>query len=359
MRVGILAYALDRNNTGISQYIRKLINNLKKNHDLTIVHLRKSGDPVYAGTREVLIPRLFHSSPLIRLYMNFALRNPNVDVLYHPGPIGYLIKPNVPFVQSMHDMTPLKIPESQNLLSRWGYRLLMKAYARTADGLLTLSESSKNDVCSMLNISRSRVYVTPLASIYRMPKRSEAQRVKKKYKLANPYFIFVGTRMVHKNLVRMLEGFVQSGSQNHFVLVGAEGYRSWEIHAAVRRLKIADKVHFLDNVPNSDLPGLYASADALVFVSLSEGFGLPVIEAMSCGCPVIASRISSIPEVAGDAALYVDPYNVDDIAQAMRVVGRKRAFLIRKGFRQARKFSWKKTAEQTSRVFRLLVKGKS
>lgn len=359
MRVGILAYALDRNNAGISQYIRQLIMHLKKQHDLTVVHLRKSGDPVYAGTHEVLIPRMFHWPPLIRLYMNLALRNLDVDVLYHPGPVGYLVKPGVPLVQSMHDMTPIKMPESQRLLSRLGYRLLTRAYVRTADALLTLSESSRNDVCSMLKVPKSKVYVTHLASMYRMPEKKDVARVREKYGLGYPYFIFVGTRVAHKNLVRMLEGFARSGSPNHFVLVGADGYRSSEVHTAVRRLNMADKVHFFDSVPNDDLPGFYAAAEALVFVSLNEGFGLPVIEAMSCGCPVIASRVSSIPEVAGDAALYVDPYNVDDIARGMRNVSKKRQVLVKKGMIQAKKFSWDKTAKQTCRIFQLLVKGTS
>ncbi len=357
MRVGILAYALDRNNAGISQYIRQLIIHLKDKHELTVVHLKKSDDPVYNGTREVLIPRFFHWPPLIRLYMNLALRSLDVDVLYHPGPIGYLVKPKVPLVQSMHDMTPVKMPESQRMLSRLGYKILTRAYVRTADALLTLSESSRNDVCSMLKVPRSKVHVTYLASMHKLPEKSELKRVREKYGLQFPYFIFVGTRVPHKNLVRMLEAFVQSKSKNHFVLVGSSGYRSGELYDAVRRLGIADRVHSFDSVPNNDLPGLYAAAESLVFVSLNEGFGLPVIEAMACGCPVIAGRVSSIPEVAGDAALYVDPYNVDDIARAIRSVSKKRQVLIRKGLIQAKKFSWEKTAGQTVEVFQKVANG--
>jgi len=355
MKIAILAYSLDRNNAGISQYTRQLIMHLKKEHELTVVHLKKSDDPVYDGVKEILIPKIFHTSMLIRLYMNLFLRNPDVEVIYHPGPIGYFIKPKVPLVQSVHDLKPLKFPHLQNFVNRWAYRILTKWYIRTADSYVTLSESSKKDICSMLKVPPEKVFVTYLASSYSMPSDKEILRVKEKYSISYPYFIFVSTLAPSKNVVRMLEAFAKSGLPQHFVLVGSRDWKSEEVFEAIDRLKLSERVHVLEKVPNEDISGLYAASHALVFASLYEGFGLPIVEAMACGCPVIASNISSIPEVGGDAVLYVDPYDVDSIASAMKNVGSCRDELIRKGFEQAKKFSYEKTVVASIEAFNAAV----
>jgi len=355
MRIAILAYSLDRNKAGISQYTRQLIMHLKKEHELTVVHLKKSDDPVYDGVKEILIPKMFHKSMLIRLYMNLFLRSLDVDVIYHPNPIGYFIKPKVPLVQSVYDLTTLKFPHLQNFANKWAHRLLTKWYVRTADSYITLSENSKQDIISMLNVPPKKVFVTYLASSYSRPSDNEILRVKEKYSISFPYFIFVSTLAPSKNVVRMLEAFSKSGLPQHFVLVGRRGWKSEEVFEAIERLKLSGRVHVFEKVPNEDIAGLYAASHALVFPSLYEGFGLPVVEAMSCGCPVITSNISSIPEVGGDAVLYVDPYDVDSIANAMKNVGSCRDELIRKGYEQAKKFSYSDAARKSLEAFNAAV----
>jgi len=355
MKIAILAYSLDRNNAGISQYTRQLIVHLKKEHELTVIHLKKSDDPVYEGVKEILIPKMFHKSMLIRLYMNLFLRSLDVDVIYHPGPLGYFIKPRVPLVQSVHDLIPLKFPHLQNFVNRWAYRVLTKWYVRTADSYITLSENSKQDVISMLGVPPEKVFVTYLASSYSRPSDREILRVKEKYSLSFPYFIFVSTLAPSKNVVRMLEAYAKSNLPHHFVLVGSRGWKSEEVFEAIERLKLSERVHVFEKVPNEDISGLYAAAHALVFPSLYEGFGLPVVEAMSCGCPVITSNASSIPEVGGDAVLYVDPYNIDAIADAMKKVGSCRDELIKKGYVQAKKFSYEAAARKSLEAFNAAI----
>jgi glycosyltransferase involved in cell wall biosynthesis len=353
MRIAIIADAIDRNNAGISQYIRQLIMNLKKNHELTVIHLRKSIDHVYAGVKELIIPKFFHRPGMSRIYINIFLRSLDVDIIHHPSTIGsYIVPPKQPLVQTVYDIIPMKLPHTRTFLNRLMYEVFFKPAVRNAEAIITISNHSKKDICSLLRINPNKIFVTPLASQHAKPSSVEMKRALIEYKISYPYFLFVGTLEPRKNIVRMLEAFAQSGlKSHHFVLVGSLGWKYDEIFRTISRLKLNDRVHVLSGVPNSYLPGLYAGASALLFASLYEGFGLPVLEAMSCGCPVITGRNSSLPEVAGDAALYVDPFNVEEIAGAMRAILKKRAFFIRKGFIQAKKFSWNKTAEQTVRVY--------
>jgi len=353
MKIAIIADAIDRNNAGISQYVRQLIMQLKQRHELTVIHLRKSGDPVYSGVQEIIIPKFWHKPGLMRLYVNLFLRNLDVDVIHHPSTIGsYLFTPNRPLVQTVYDMIPMKLPSTRTFLNSLMYKIFFKPSVRVAKAIITISEHSKKDICSLLQINADKVHVTYLASQHQKPSTNDVERVRKQYKISHPYFLFVGTLEPRKNLVRTLEAFSESGIDNHhLLLVGSRGWKDDDIFRAISSLSLQGRVHVLSSVPNSDIAGLYGGASALVFASLYEGFGLPVVEAMSCGCPVITSNNSSLPEVAGDAALYVDPLNVDDIAKAMKSILEKRSYFIRKGFIQAKKFSWKKTAEQTTRVY--------
>ncbi len=351
MRIAIVADVLDRNRAGISRYTRQLIMQLKKQHEVTVVHLRKSEDIVFKNTREIIVPRFFHHPGMLRLYVGVFLRNLDVDVFHHPSTIGAFIFPmKQKTVQTVFDVIPLKLPETRTLLNRWLYKLFIKPSLRNADAIITISENSKKDICTLLRIPEWKVHVTPLASAYKRPSRAEIARVHKVYNIANPYFICVGTFEPRKNLERVLDAFVLSQLPHHLILVGRRG---WKDDGLFRKLKQLQKVRVLENVPDEHLPALYAGAAALVFASLYEGFGLPVVEAMSCGCPVIASRISSIPEAGGTAAVYVNPFSVESIAHAMRECAGKRRQLSRKGLKQARKFSWEKTAKLTEQIYRL------
>jgi len=356
MKIAIIADAVDRNNAGISQYVRQLIMQLKQRHELTVIHLRKSGDAVYSGVQEIIIPKFWHKPGLMRLYVNLFLRNLDVDVIHHPSTIGsYLFQPNRPLVQTVYDMIPMKLPSTRTFLNSLMYKIFFKPSVRVAKAIITISEHSKKDICSLLQINADKVHVTHLASQHQKPSTNDVERVRKQYKISYPYFLFVGTLEPRKNLVRSLEAFAKSGLNHHFLLVGSRGWKDADIFKTISRLNLGQRVHVLTNVPNSDIAGLYAGASALVFASLYEGFGLPVLEAMACGCPVITSNNSSLPEVAGDAALYVDPFNVEDIAKAMKAILKRRSYFMRRGFIQARKFSWKKTAEQTTRVYEAIL----
>lgn len=194
------------------------------------------------------------------------------------------------------------------------------------------------------------------------------------------YFLFVGTVQPRKNLARLIEAFTiltrgPAGSQpqsmsstslraligaprspsplaTNLVIVGKKGWMADEIYALPKKLGIEEKIKFLDYIKDTDLPALYSGAIALVFPSLFEGFGLPILEAQACGCPVVTSNLSSMPEIAGGGAILVDPYSVDDIVSSMRKIENRklRMEIVKEGFKNVKRFSWEKCAEQTLKI---------
>ncbi|MDO8573890.1 MAG: glycosyltransferase family 1 protein, partial [Candidatus Daviesbacteria bacterium] len=178
------------------------------------------------------------------------------------------------------------------------------------------------------------------------------------------YYLFVGTVQPRKNLERVIKAVAKIKNKN-LIIVGSRGWLSDKIYQLPKELGIEDRVKFLGHVPDEELPPLYSNAEALLFPSLFEGFGLPILEAQACGCPVITSNISSMPEVAGKGAIYVDPYSVDDIVKGMQRLPARHRYaqalageqavgyrqkLIKKGFENVKRFSWEKCARETLKV---------
>ena len=188
------------------------------------------------------------------------------------------------------------------------------------------------------------------------PSEEHIRQVKQKYGLIRPYIVFVSTIQPRKNLVRLIEAFAQIADQFpqlDLVLAGGKGWLSDDIYAAPSRLKIEDRIKFLGYIDESDKPALYSGAELTAFVSLFEGFGLPVLESMACGTPTVVANASSLPEVAGDASVLVNPTDVTDIAHGLNKLlsePRLRRELIDRGFVQAKKFSWQTAAEKTLQV---------
>jgi glycosyltransferase involved in cell wall biosynthesis len=180
------------------------------------------------------------------------------------------------------------------------------------------------------------------------------EELNKKFGITKPYILFVGTIQPRKNIAKLIEAVsLLKNKEIQLVVVGKKGWLWEEILAAPEKFKITDRIKFLDFVGNEDLPSLYKNAQCFVLPSLYEGFGLPVLEAMQFGCPVVTSNVSSLPEVGGDAAIYFDPESVDDMAEKIdKVISdeKLRAEMTEKGYNQVKKFSWEKTAKETLKV---------
>ncbi len=268
------------------------------------------------------------------------------------------------YVVTIHDLVPLFFPRVVPWKHRLFFRIFMKPAARTADIILTDSYHSQHDIARHLHVPKEKIRVTYLG--YTPPVSPSEQAplpndILKTYAMSKPYLLFVGIQEPKKNLERLIEAFAllrQTSGVNadvQLVLAGGKGWLSGHLRQLARDLGVEQHVIFTGFVSDDHLPTLYRQAELFVFPSLYEGFGLPVLEAMTYDVPVVTSTASSLPEIAGDAAVLVDPHSVEAIRGGMAAVlcdPRKAADMRQKGRLQAQKFSWARTAEQTYQAYR-------
>ena len=267
-----------------------------------------------------------------------------------------------PYLVTIHDMSTLLFSNQKGYRSSLRLFYLRRGLAR-ADRVLAVSSATRRDVESVLQIPASRIQVVhnaPDPNFRQSSGKTEAevQRVLDRYRIHYPFLLYVGRTNPQKNIPRLVEAFavLRGELQEHsryqdlrLIIIGDEISRHPALRQAVIQSRVEDSVRFLGFVPIETLRAFYQAASAFVFPSLYEGFGLPPLEAMACGTPVVCSHVSSLPEVVGDAALIVNPENVFDIARGMREVllnDTLREELIESGLEQARQFSWERTAEQ-------------
>ncbi len=267
-----------------------------------------------------------------------------------------------PYLVTIHDMSTLLFSNQKGYRSSLRLFYLRRGLAR-ADRVLAVSSATRRDVESVLQIPASRIQVVHNAPDPNFRQSSgeteaEVQRVLDRYRIHYPFLLYVGRTNPQKNIPRLVEAFavLRGELQEHsryqdlrLIIIGDEISRHPALRQAVIQSRVEDSVRFLGFVPIETLRAFYQAASAFVFPSLYEGFGLPPLEAMACGTPVVCSHVSSLPEVVGDAALIVNPENVFDIARGMREVllnDTLREELIESGLEQARQFSWERTAEQ-------------
>lgn len=284
--------------------------------------------------------------------LNQQLKRQQADLFFSPVAEGIFF-PRIPQIVTVHDLIPLQYPE---LSPKWKYYYLyaLPFLLKQSQGIICVSEYTKQDLVKNYRLNPDSIdvvyngYAQDL--FYPQPDRAILQ----KYNL-NKYLLYVGDMRFYKNLSRCLEAFDSLPLKDYqFVITGKkDDFFYPEIERQTAKLAAKDRIIFLDYVPTAVLPSLYSMAQALVFASLYEGFGLPVLEAMACGCPVITSKVTSIPEIGGDSVLYVDPENVESIAQGMYQIltnTELKTNLIHQGIARAKLFSWDKTAEGVCRV---------
>jgi glycosyltransferase involved in cell wall biosynthesis len=240
----------------------------------------------------------------------------------------------------------------------------MWAAARRSNCILTVSEASKRDILHFFNVPPAKIVVVYNAideHFWETPPEEDVARVRERYQLDHQFVLYVGNIKPHKNLVRLIEAFAElrkSGfEQVKLLIIGDEISRLPALRRSVHRHKLHKHVRFLGYLPDRTLAILYRLAAVFVFPSLYEGFGLPPLEAMASGTPVVTSNVSSLPEVAGDAAVLVDPYDVDSIVEGLRLVlsnPAAAADLRRRGLERAREFSWARSVEKTRQVYQAI-----
>jgi glycosyltransferase involved in cell wall biosynthesis len=335
---------------------------------------------------ETTLPEQHHAFAVRHLFANarghFARTNNFARLTFDPPPTIFHCTYPLPLrsksacnIYTIHDLVPLRLPFTTLDNKRQMFRLLKKI-ARQADHIVTVSENSKRDIIELLGVEESRVTNTYQAvqfpAAYReRPDVVLAEQLEGSFGLEfNEYLLFFGALEPKKNVGRLIEGYLSSGVEIPLVLVAGGGWHNEAETTLINELRdrqrsdtLANRharrtVHRYDYVPYSLLVTLIRGARAVVFPSLYEGFGLPVLESMVLGTPVVTSRESSVPEVAGDAALLVDPYSTDEIAAAIRTIVNDadlRTELSQRGRAQAANFSVDRYRERVGALYRTLA----
>jgi len=302
-------------------------------------------------------------TPLIRIPLTLSaeLRKHPVDVLH----VQFTAPPfcPCPVVVSVHDLSFEHLPQTFLRRSRTQLRLTVRHSARRADKILTLSEHTRGDVIETYKIDPAKVIAIPLAApphFGPVADDRELQRVRHTYGIDGDYVLSVGSIQPRKNLVRLINAYASlrdAHRENSFpklVIVGKKGWLYDETLRALEETGVRDSIVLTGYVPESDLPALYSGALCFVYPSYFEGFGLPPLEAMKCGAPVVVGNATSLPEVVGDAGLKVDPFDVSAIARAISELisnSELRRELSIKGQKRAEMFDWRNTAQQTLKVY--------
>lgn len=284
-----------------------------------------------------------------------ALRRHGIDLLHNFAMTAPFFS-RAPQVTSTHDVIYASHPDAHSRVMRWGQSLLVPMGARRAKKVVTLSEASAEEIVKYTGIDRAKIEVVPIAARTPGPPTPEAE-LRSELGLGDaPFLLATSARRGHKNLGRLLEAIakLKQGPGISLVLPGYSTGAEPALAQQIEDLGLTDRVHLLGWITDAQLDGLYAAAELLVFPSLAEGFGLPVLEAMTHGLPVATSNISSMPEVGGEAAAYFDPYDVESIAVTVdKLLGdqAERARLAAAGRERAAQFSWRRAAELTTAVY--------
>lgn len=263
-------------------------------------------------------------------------------------------------VFALQDLIFRFYPETHKPLNRWFLTLMMPRFLQAADAVIAISECTSKDAVRVygLDEAKIRVIYAAVSASFHARAPEAISLVRRKYGLPDSFILSVGTIEPRKNLTSLLEAYralKNEGSDCKLVIVGKRGWLYKGFYTRLHELGLEQEVVFPGFVPDEDLPTFYSAADLFVFPSLYEGFGLPVLEAMACGVPVITSDTSSLPEVAGEAALLVDPTSVEALVAAMRRVLDDRALqaeMRARGLKRADRFTWHETARRTAEVYR-------
>jgi glycosyltransferase involved in cell wall biosynthesis len=373
MRIGYLTYGLDRAPTGIGRYTVELLRALATLPDGPEVVLLTTEREDRHGLWDLFEQHALPGCRLLPALMTVgnvllsqAARRYRLDVIHDPNGIAPFLGPRAGArrVVTIHDAFSYVYPDSHNWLDNWRYHHQLHFAVRRADTVITVSECSRHDLIRYLGLDGEQVHVIAEGVDPRFKPivhNFERQAVLTRYGIKPPYLLYVGGINARKNIARLFEAYARLQERHPDVTLVIGGKRQWQtgqIDATIRRLNLANHVHFTGYVDDRDLPALYSAAELFVFPSLYEGFGLPPLEAMACRTPVVTSNVSSLPEVVGDAALVVDPYDVGGLAAAIERALTEmalRADLRRRGLERADDFTWERTARETLAVYQQML----
>lgn len=361
MRIGInTRFLLPTKMEGFGWYTFEVVKRLVENHPEHefVFFFDRSYDPkfVFASNVKpvVLFPPARHPFLFIWWFewsIQRALKREQIDVFFSPD--GYLsLGSNIPQVGVIHDLNFEHHPEDIPRTPRWYLRKYFPKFAKKASHILTVSEYSKKDICSTYAIPEDKISVAwnGASTLFKPLGLAEIEETRSKYSKGKAYFVFVGALHPRKNVGRLVEAFAQFYTQNksiELVIVGENLWSNTSLQLPSISEEVKKAIHFTGHVPLHELTRIMGAAHALVYVPYFEGFGIPLVEAMRCGVPILSGNLTCLPEVAGDAAIYCDPFDVKEIAKGMKRLSTDETLctqLKKNGLERSELFIWDKTA---------------
>ncbi|NOX33903.1 MAG: glycosyltransferase family 4 protein [Deltaproteobacteria bacterium] len=362
MRLGIDATFFGSSQpTGLGIYTCNMINALIRIHKKTEIWASRdyefSIDPAQLHLVLQRLPGLERYAYLLRpLWMETIfpkqLRESKIDILYSPVPGGMRHCP-VPHLVTVHDLTPIAVPGDSPAPVVWNFRYRLPRILQNAAAVIAVSQHTKNDICSFYGIDENKIHVIhgAYSQAHFFPE-IDPESLDRFGLEGLPYILAIGSANHRKNFSRLLKAIsrIKNNITHHLVIAGPRSpAENRKIQKKAGQLGISDRLHLLPYLSNKELRALYSSADLFVYPSLYEGFGIPVLEAMACGTPVLAANTSSIPEVAGNAALLIDPNDTESIASGIIQIITNHdviKYYTRLGLKRIQNFSWENSANR-------------
>lgn len=354
--------------TGVGTYTEELIGNilkLDKDNLYTVFTTPESFQyfPFYSTNLRKKAISYPHYSYSEQLFFGKELKASGVELVHYTNFNSPVLYTGTKSIVTIHDLTLWFFPGrmQRSWLKRMGYRYVIRKACQNATKVIAVSEATKQDIVKYLGIPEEKVVVIYEGSPNRIapvtdPKKIEA--IKARHDITRPFFMYVGQWRSHKNVVRLIRAFGlmrhRYGLDYQLVLVGKVDPLAPEVQTTINQLGLQKHVVLTGYIPDNELGAFYSAADAMVYATLYEGFGIPPLEAMSAGTPVIASNLSCLPEVLGNAALYCDPYSIEDMADKMQELAKSyhlKKTLRDAGFKQVKKYSFAKMAKETLELY--------
>jgi glycosyltransferase involved in cell wall biosynthesis len=365
LRVGIDAHYLGAGVGGGETYTLNLLRGLAclDQRNAYTVFLTSGQDrlPDLTKNGNFTLCRLWPDLSWIRLPLSLptAALGRSVDLLH----VHFAAPPicPVPFVATIYDLSFKRHPDCFPRFHPYRVTRIIASTARRAAKIITISESAKADLMEVYQVPGERIAVTPLGVDMRFhpaPDPKLPLLVLDRYRIRPPFVLYVGNLQPRKNVTALIRAFsalkLRAGIPHRLVIAGRENWLYQDIYDAYERSPAREDIQFTGYVPDQDLVAFYQAAEVFVYPSLYEGFGLPLLEAMACGTPVIAAQTSSLPEVVGDAGFLVNPHDTEELAEVMRRVlldPALRRQMRDQGLQRAAQYSWRRTAEATLAVY--------
>jgi len=374
MRIGIDARSVLKQRTGVGNYTYNLIQQLSQlDHQNQYVLFYSHYRDMKVAIPEIQNPNFqskFYRFPSRVLNLLWSTVGwPKVDWIV--GKVDVYHSPNYTLnalgrgksLMTIHDLSFLACRQYSLSSAKWHYAYRIKDFARRVDAIIADSNSTKSEVIKYLKVPEKKVRVIYLGynrAFRPLPPGEKTKKVMEKYRIKGDFILYVGTLEPRKNLKGLIQAYHRSKAKDDFLLVlaGGKGWKYEHIFHLVDELRLKDRIVFCGYVPDSDLPELYNRASLFVYPSFYEGFGFPPLEAMACGTPVIVSHTTSLPEVVGDAGIYVNPFDSGQISSSMDAVLADTELLQnlrQRGLKRAGLFSWERAAKETLRLYQQLA----